>query len=53
MMKFLDWDSKPMCKDCYTRVPGDIRKSLARYIDNERKVTGKMGETLKDKKEKE
>ena len=38
-MKYMDWDSKPMCKDCYTRVSGDIRKQLTKYIENEKKVT--------------
>jgi len=37
-MKYFDWDSKPMCKDCYGRLPSSITKQLAKYIDIEKKV---------------
>jgi len=37
-MKYMEWDTKPMCKECYGRIPSDIRKSLIKYQENERKV---------------
>lgn len=37
-MKYVDWDSKPMCKNCYPRISGDIRKQITKYIENEKRL---------------
>jgi len=45
-LKYFDWDCKPMCKNCYSRLDGDLRKQLAKYNDNEKRVN-RAGEKYK------
>nr|KAJ3419281.1 hypothetical protein HK105_007162 [Polyrhizophydium stewartii] len=37
--KFMEWDNKPFCKRCYEKLPGDVRRSLSKYKEYEKKFT--------------
>jgi hypothetical protein len=47
-MEYINWDkyvavinhySKPFCKACYLRLPGDIKRKVNKYQDLEKKLT--------------
>jgi len=35
---FTSWDSKPICKRCYGKLPADLRKKVEQRIKEEKKA---------------
>jgi hypothetical protein len=37
-VKFVDWDNKPFCKDCFGTLGGETRRKVLKYRELEKKL---------------
>ena len=50
VVKFNEWDTKPMCKHCYGRLPTSLQKKLTKYAELELKYQKQIAKEEKKSK---